>query len=251
MPAHTDRFGGLRWTLFHVKFWHWYRVLGRLESWRSATRFWRTKLDSPRPKPPWVLDSTVFGALVASDAAAKLRERGYHVGVRMPLHLVAELRRHAEENYCWRDPKDSERFLIRDVQGGHSPLGKPVAIADTDADSCRATALVAGDASLVDAVRQYLGYNPTRVAARLFWSPPSGLSDDERRWNGQTIDYHYDIERWNTVYLYFYLSDTDRHGGAHVVVAGSHGAVSDCVGIDRGAISGELKVLGQAARSIS
>jgi ectoine hydroxylase-related dioxygenase (phytanoyl-CoA dioxygenase family) len=26
------------------------------------------------------------------------------------------------------------------------------------------------------------------------------------------------------VYVYFYLSDTDRHSGAHVVVAGSHKA---------------------------
>lgn len=96
-----------------------------------------------------------------------------------------------------------------------------MAIADVDADTCPATTLLAGDATLVGAVRQYLGYNPTHVVARLFCSPLSALSDHERRWNGQTIDYHYDIERRNAVYLYFYLNDTDRHSGAHVVIAGS------------------------------
>jgi hypothetical protein len=60
------------------------------------------------------------------------------------------------------------------------------------------------------------------VAVRLYWSPAAPLTDNERRWNGQTIDYHYDIERWPTLYLYFYLSEADRLRGAHVVVAGSH-----------------------------
>ena len=63
----------------------------------------------------------------------------------------------------------------------------------------------------------YLGYPPTRVALRLYWSPRSDLPDAERRWNGQTIDFHYDIEAGPTLYLYFYLA-TDRKSGAHVVV---------------------------------
>jgi hypothetical protein len=157
-----------------------YRILGRLDSWRSASRYWRARLARLRPaSPSWVLDRTVFDdALAMSEIAADLGEQGYHAGLRLPLPLVAELRGHAEKNPCWREHDDLERFLIRDVHDGRSPLGKPVAVADTDAESCRATAVVAGDARLVDAVRQYLGYTPTRVVARLWWSPPSGLSDD-------------------------------------------------------------------------
>lgn len=169
-----------------------------------------------------MLRETVFATMSAADAAADLREHGYHAGLQMPAPLVAELRCHAEESYCSRAPGDRERFLIGEVKNGRSPLGNAVAIADVDASSCPAAARIAGDAALLEVVRRHLGYNPTRAATRLYWSPPSELSDHERRWNGQTIDYHYDIEPGNALYLYFYLSDTDRHGGAHVVMAGSH-----------------------------
>jgi hypothetical protein len=156
------------------------------------------------------------------EVTASLDEQGYHAGVRMPGRLVSELRRHAEESCCRHPSGDPEEFLIRDVQDGRSPRGQPVPVADVDPNGCRATALVAGDAGLVRAVECYLGYAPARVAARLYWSPMSALSDHERRWNGQTVDYHYDIERSDSLYVYFYLKDTDRQGGAHVLVAGSH-----------------------------
>jgi hypothetical protein len=68
----------------------------------------------------------------------------------------------------------------------------------------------------------HLGYSPRRVMTRLYWSPAGALSDDERRRNGQTIDFHYDIERGSALYAYFHLTDVDRQSGAHVIVARSH-----------------------------
>jgi hypothetical protein len=200
-----------------------HRVLGRLESWTIVTRLWRKALDSLLPRPRWLRPGgTAFEGALPSEIAVDLSERGYHAGLQMPAHLVEELRQHAMTAPCWRKPGDPERFLIAEVENGRSPLGRPVAVADVDADACPATALIAGDPVLVDAVRRHLGYHPKSVVARLFWSPRSVLPDHERRWNGQTIDYHYDNERWNAVYLFFYLSDTDRRSGAHVLIAGSH-----------------------------
>lgn len=169
-----------------------------------------------------MLHETAFATMSVAGAVAGLREDGYHAGLQMPADLVTDLRRHAEQVHCSRTPHDRERFLIGEVKNGRSPHGKIVAIADADVSDCPAVARIAGDAALLDVVQRHLGYNPTRVATRLYWSPSSALSDHERRWNGQTIDYHYDIEPRKTLYLYFYLSDTNRDGGAHVVVAGSH-----------------------------
>ncbi len=83
---------------------------------------------------------------------------------------------------------------------------------------------LARDAALLAIARGHLGYAPRSVVARLYWSPTATLSDDERRDNGQTIDFHYEIERQPTLYLFFYLGDTDRGRGAHVVIDGSHRA---------------------------
>jgi len=164
----------------------------------------------------------MFHPLCGAEIAAKLHEHGYHAGLQLPSGAVSQLRRHAEESFCTTGQGSRETFLIGDVQAGRLPSGSPVAIADVDLMDCTVAADVAGDPTLVDIVRRFFGYMPARVAVRLYWSPCSTLSDDERRWNGQTIDYHYDIERGYAVYVFFYLSDTDRHAGAHAVVAGSH-----------------------------
>jgi hypothetical protein len=222
LPQLTDWIRELRWTFLHVKFWRPYRILGRFQTWKRLTRFFGRARGSRHSASPWMLSGTVFDSLSADEIAANLRDRGYHPGLQMPADLVADLRRHAEASYCRRTPRDRERFLIGDVRDGRSPLGNPVAVADVETGLCAATARVVGDAALIKAVERCLGYRPSRVVRRLYWSPASVLSDDERRWNGQTIDYHYDIEPDNALYLYFYLSDTSRHDGAHVLVAESH-----------------------------
>lgn len=219
-----SEFGGLQWTLRHVKLWRWYRILGRLQSWRVATQLWGKGRGFLLGAPPWVSSTTVFDAAQAPRAVADLRRHGFHAGLTLPARLVDELTRHAEQGRCFRLPRDPERFLIGEVKDGRSPQGRIVAVADVEAPNCPAAVEVAGDATLVGIVRAHLGYQPSRVAIRLYWSPTSGLSDRERRWNGQTIDYHYDIERTPSLYVYFYLSKADRQRGAHVVIAGSHGA---------------------------
>lgn len=214
-------FGGLQWTLRQAKLWRAYRVLGRLQSWRVATRLWGKGRGLLLGAPPWVSPGTIFHAAWIPRAVTNLRDHGFYTGLQLPARLIQQLTLHAEKSHCFRLPSDSERFLIGEVKNGRSPRGGVVAVADVEA-SCPAASQIAGDATLVEIARQYLGYSPSRVAIRLYWSPMAGLSDNERRWAGQTIDYHYDIERSPTLYAYFYLSDVDRRRGAHVVIAGSH-----------------------------
>src|SRR5690606_33061229 len=67
-------------------------------------------------------------------------------------------------------------------------------------------------------------YPASAVATRLFWSPAARLSDDLRRRDAQTIDFHYDIDPSRTLYAFFYLTPTDGGSGAHVVLHGTHGS---------------------------
>ena len=222
--ANANDFGGLQWALRQASLWRWHRILGRLQSWRAVSRSWGKRRSLSLAAPPWISAGTVFDAAAIPEAVAGLRERGFHAGLQLPAALVEQLVEHAAGSRCFRPPRDPERFRIDEVRNGRSPQGKVVAVADVEAPDCPATLQIAGDATLVEIVRGHLGYRPSRVATRLYWSPAAALSDNERRWNGQTIDYHYDIERRPTLYVYFHLSDIDRSGGAHVVVAGSHGA---------------------------
>lgn len=219
-----DGSGGWRWLASRAQPERAYRLLGRLRAWTAAQRAWRRLTAIGLDLPVAAGGTTLFPGLAVDAAVRGLRERGFQAGLVLPPALVDALCRHAAIAPCRRAPGDPERFRIADVSDGHSPRGYVVAVADVDLSTCAAAERIARDTALVAMARGYFGYAPRAVAARLFWSPSAALSDDERRGNGQTIDFHYDIERAPTLYVFFYLSDTDRGHGAHVVIAGSHRA---------------------------
>ena len=88
----------------------------------------------------------------------------------------------------------------------------------------RPSQAVVEDPVLRAIVRKYLGYEPSRVLTIL--GPEdyvSDFTDEERReLKHHVIDYHYDVGGFNFVYAGFYITDTDRHSGAHVMMKRSH-----------------------------
>lgn len=218
----TDGLTELTWAVSKVRIWHHHRVLGRFEAWTKARRRWQRAHHAAVPTLS-ALSYTLVGDIDPLAIAMALREKGFCAPLQLPGKLVDTLRHHAQEALCRRADRDPERFRIGDVRDGRSPGGQPVAIADVEAlEQCPAIAELTRDRTLFQAAWLHLGYPPREVLSRLYWSPRSSLSDTERRLNGQTIDFHYDIERHNALYVYFYLTAADRHSGAHVVVARSH-----------------------------
>lgn len=80
---------------------------------------------------------------------------------------------------------------------------------------------LAGDPLLYDIARSFLGYRPRQISSWLFWSLANGLSAADRRAAYQTIDFHYDVDGFNFMYANFYLVDTNRLNGAHVLIEGT------------------------------
>jgi hypothetical protein len=72
-------------------------------------------------------------------------------------------------------------------------------------------------------VTGYLGHEPRKILIILHWSFASDFTDQERRQlRHHVIDYHYDVGGFNFVYASFYITDTDRNSGAHVMMKRSH-----------------------------
>ncbi|GGA34027.1 hypothetical protein GCM10011395_00410 [Sphingomonas psychrolutea] len=81
---------------------------------------------------------------------------------------------------------------------------------------------IAGDPAIVSVVSKYLGYIPDRASVFFFWSFANTLSREERIARNQTVDFHYDVDGYNFVYVSFYLVDVDRNGGAHALIERTH-----------------------------
>jgi hypothetical protein len=166
---------------------------------------------------------SLFEGMPTKACLTALRLDGFFPGLALSAYHVASLEKHARETPCIVYGPRPERFLITDVRNGRTPKGRVAPVADVDLSEPNPVIEdIARDGFLAEVAEQQLGYRPRRVRKRLFWSPVSTLSDDERRWNGQTIDFHYDIDACNSLYVYFYLTDTDRESGAHTLLAGSH-----------------------------
>lgn len=153
----------------------------------------------------------------------ELRLQGVSQAPRLPCETVERIYRYGIETPCVRSCFDPEHFLFAEIENGRTPNGMPVAVADVlNPSACDRVAETAADPLLLETARRYLGYHPRHIRTRLFWSPVSDLTDDERRNNGQTVDFHYDIEACNSFYAYFYITSAGPTSGAHVVVTGSH-----------------------------
>lgn len=81
---------------------------------------------------------------------------------------------------------------------------------------------IAADPAIFSVVSKYLGYAPDQASVFFFWSFANALSREERIVRNQTVDFHYDVDGYNFVYVSFYLVDVDRDGGAHALIERTH-----------------------------
>jgi hypothetical protein len=209
-------------ALRQQKFWYRpYRTIGRFAAlrraygWVQARRPFR---DVGTPPPDSL---TLFPELSPEESRTALYTSGIHLGLRLSGEITDSIRRFARMARCTR-PGFDENFHPEDVRNGALRDGRQVPVADVHRPlECEVLAAIKNDPRLLAAAHLVLGYRSRRVAVRLFWSFAGPIPDETRRALGQTIDFHYDVPWFNSVYVYFYLTPVDQNSGAHVMYRGS------------------------------
>ena len=172
---------------------------------------------------------SIFHGLDADRSVEELRQDSITLGLNLPPDLVAEIHSLA----CRLPLQNSVRsrpFLKSEVgEGGRLIDGQMVSLGS--AYKTRKLKLlkhecvsqIVHDPILLDIVSRYLGYWPKRLSdVELYWSFATNLSFEEQMKQGNAIDYHFDLHGFNFVMVAFYLTDTDRKSGAHVMFKKSH-----------------------------
>lgn len=80
---------------------------------------------------------------------------------------------------------------------------------------------VARSFPLFDIAEQYLG-KVKKIQTKVQTSLIANASNFYRESNGQTVTFHFDVEGFNFVYIFFYLTDCGVYSGAHESILGSH-----------------------------
>jgi hypothetical protein len=170
--------------------------------------------------------STLFPDQNVDQIASTISEEAVFIGLNLPAHIVNEIDTFARKeplhtNY---DP-DGPTFRYSDVIRGKAPDGRSAPIAGiSNPTRCPAVQAIVDDPVLRAIVGTYLGHEPHKVLTILGWSFASDFSEEERRRlrHQNVLDYHYDVDGYNFVYANFYITDTDRNSGAHVMMKRSH-----------------------------
>lgn len=168
---------------------------------------------------------TLFPNADVTQIVKAIRADAVFVGLTLPADIVTDIRAFAasEPLHAIYDP-NGPTFHYSDVVRGISSDGRVIPVAGIrDPSRCPAVKAVVEDPALRAIASAYLGHQPHKILTLLSWSFASGLTDEERRQlKHHVIDYHYDIEGYNFVYASFYITDCDRHSGAHVMMKRSH-----------------------------
>ncbi|UEM15939.1 hypothetical protein J4G43_018030 [Bradyrhizobium barranii subsp. barranii] len=202
-------------------------ALGRFRTVRSAyssVRHLAASLGSPTV-PDAEKHATLFPGTDIPRVVQTIREEAVFIGLQLPADTVAEIEAFArsEPLHAIFDPTGPE-FKYADVVRGKCIDGRDIPVGGIREPSrCPAVQAVINDPVLRAVVRGYLGHEPRRVMTILDWSFASDFTGEaRRRMKHGVIDYHYDVMGFNFVYASFYITDTDRNSGAHVMMKRSH-----------------------------
>lgn len=164
----------------------------------------------------------IFPEIDVNQAVQELRRDAVAFRFDLPAAVVSDILAFAREGLCKSSGFQGHR-PFQEIASGETAEGQRLAMAEVIQPlDCAAIRRVVDSQALRQTCMRYLGYQPPKADIRLFWSFVSNLTEDERRRQFQTIDYHVDIHDFNFCYAHFYLTDTDARSGAHVMVRGSH-----------------------------
>lgn len=226
-PARTFSSVGAPWLL---------RRRGWVGAFRFyALRFWSVRylrtlvkrLTVSSKRSVSVSNRTLFPDHDVDRLLEKLRTESFYEGLFLPERQVTSIRRFAETTPAttWID-KTKVEFLLSNRRRVEQRYGKPIILASLPRASrdCEGVRELMRDPFLVEIARRYLGYQPTKVHARLFWSFACDAPVETRLTATQTIRFHYDAAHF--LHFNFYMTAVDESAGPHVLVRNSHGPKS-------------------------
>jgi hypothetical protein len=212
-------------------------VLGRFHAVRQTYSFYQRIQQSINPTREIYIGNKYDSKTLASvddtsdnvyfehsseEFAREVEQNAYSFGISLDREVVEKIVDYSKT--AWLEPslESQQLFKFDDVEGNTSNESKVAIGTVRDAYLMPEIRSIALNSKLVALASNCLGYYPEHINTWLFWSFADTLSEQERRAQYQTIDFHYDIHGLNFLYINFYLTDTTKETGAHVLVKASH-----------------------------
>ena len=203
--------------------WFLMRRLARTRIMRSTTHWLRQRQYRAQPRPltqrsqPSCFANQQPGAVVAA-----LETSGLYQGLQLPTATVQAIRTFAEKTPCYVNGKHYAGFFYHQKVQAQKEYQKPILTGQYfNVDQrCAAIADLIQDPLLLAIAADYLQTQPAYLGSQLWWSFPGEANQAQRCQISQA--FHYDLDGYRFLKIFFYLTDVDVLSGPHVIVQGTH-----------------------------
>ncbi|WP_404790005.1 hypothetical protein [Altericista sp. CCNU0014] len=164
-----------------------------------------------------------FPDLDISSAVSSLKKDGFFGGLALPQNILQEILDYTKSNDCHAGGDPQLGFRISDKKKVDQIYSQPFYMADyfNVSERCPAISKLANDSKLQEIAHLYVGKRAKYTGCSLTWVfPVEGLSHDAHR--QESCSFHYDIDDYASMRVFFYLTEVTTEGAPHVFVYGSH-----------------------------
>lgn len=164
---------------------------------------------------------SMFEDINVDEAVKALKEDGCYSGFKLPEKVLHQIVDFTQKNYCYGDAEPDMGFLYTQKQSVETKNQRQFVRGDyfNSILNCLAIQNIAKDQKLLAVARSYFGAEPIVSGTRLWWL---FVNKTEYDLNTGAYFFHYDLDDYKCLKVFFYLTDVTRSNGSHVYVRGSH-----------------------------
>ena len=200
--------------------WLLFMIFGRLLPIRRVER----TLRGAKPRPILDNPSTRIELDDPSPVIPSLAQDGVVEGFQLKPEVCAEILDFARGHPCFERDSARPGFLPGDVAAVNAGRDHDVVAAyyfDT-VQHCAAIAGLTDDPLLRGIADSYLGKRALHIRTRLWWSFPGERIRTSDLHAAAQDSFHFDLNDWQTLKFFFYITPVTERSGAHKYIRGSH-----------------------------
>lgn len=192
-------------------------ILGRFEIIRLTAAYL-----SKRPAiANWESTDSMFEDIDVDEAVKFIKKDGCYLGLKLPKNVLQEIIDFTQQNDCYGDAEPNMGFVYADKQSIEADYNRQFVRGDyfNSTLNCPAIKNLTRDRRLLEIARAYFGAEPVVSGTRLWWL---FVNKTEYDLNTGAYFFHYDLDDYQCLKVFFYITDVTLANGSHVYVRGSH-----------------------------